>query len=172
MKVIYRTLLLLPALFFSLNIAYSQSTIGSVRVSEILTEMPEYKTVLSQVEAAQKAYQDTILGAQESLQQEVTKFQQEQGVLSPEDKAAQEQRLQQRYQGILQYQETHLGPTGTVAQYNQALLRPLEEKVLNAIRAIAQQKQLTAVLNEQGTLYVDQSIDITLDVQLYLKNNK
>ncbi|MCE2502574.1 MAG: OmpH family outer membrane protein [Chlorobi bacterium] len=170
MKIFYRALFIFPVVFLCQYSANAQVNIGTVRFAEIVTEMPEYKTVESQVESAQKVYQDTIQRYQANLEQEMTTFRQQQGVYPPEKKVEEEQRINQLYQRALEYQNAHLGPGGTIAQYTQTLLQPLEKQVINAIRTVAQQKRLAIVFNEQGALYVDQSVDITLDVQLYLKN--
>ena len=172
MTMIYRTALILPiALLFTIS-ARAQSGIGTVRASEIIAEMPEYKEIETQVASIRKQYQDTLQMIQQRLDAELETFQQQQGVYAPEKRAEEEQRLQQLYQGGLEYQNRHLGPNGTIAEYTSQLLKPLEEKVINAIRAVAKQKKLAVVINEQETLYADQTIDITLEVQLYLRNGK
>lgn len=169
-KTMFRTLLLfLPVLFLSVAATHAQN-LGTVRVEEIVTELADYKTIQQQLANIQKQYQDTVQALQQQLNQELQNFQNQQGVMTPEKKASEEQRLNEFYQKALDYQNTHLGPNGTVAQISDRLLQPLTEKVRGAIQAVAQQKKLLLVINEQGALYVDQSIDITLDVQLYLKN--
>lgn len=172
MNMIYRTLLILPIAFFITLSAQAQSGIGTVRGTEILSEMPEYKEMEAKVAQVRQLYQDTLQLFQQNLDAEVQNFQNQQGVYSPEKRAAEEERINQFYKNGLEYQNIHLGPNGTVAQYAAQLLQPLREKILTAVKAVAKQKKLAVVLNEEETLYADQTIDITLDVQLYMRNAK
>ena len=172
MTKIFRTLILIPVFLLCIYAAEAQSGIGTVRGAEILSEMPQYKDIEKQVEAARNLYQDTLQMFQQRLTAEVENFQKQQGVYSPEKRAQEEARINQLYQSGLEYSNTYLGPNGSLAKAAAELIEPLQQKIIEAIRAVAKQKKLAVVLNEQETLYADQTIDITLDVQLYLRNGK
>lgn len=152
--------------------ASAQLKIGVVVSETILDALPEFKQAQARIEAAQKAYVDTLQAAKSELQQQFEQFQQQAGTLNAETKKQEQTRLTQTDQRIQEYQNYHLGAQGTVAQLQNELLQPIRARVLAAIEAIAKQQKLDAVMEKAqgGFLYVDPKIDITFKVLDHLQS--
>lgn len=170
MKSFIRTVILAAAVAV---IGYSQADaqvkVGVVNSETIIEQMPEFKAIDAQVKALQKAYQDTMQMAKTQFDQQVQQFQQQQGVMDAAAKAKEEERLLGLQQQILGYQEAHLGAQGTVARKQAELVIPVRERVIAAIKAVAQKEKLDAVMEQGGFLYVDTKLDITFKVLDYLR---
>lgn len=170
MKSFIRTALLAAAVaVIGYSHADAQTRIGVVNSETIIEQMPEFKTIDAQVKALQKAYQDTVQMAKSNFDQQVQQFQQQQGVMDATAKSKEEERLLGLQQQILGYNEAHLGAQGTVARKQAELVAPVRERVIAAIKAVAQQEKLDAVMEQGGFLYVDTKLDITFKVLDYLR---
>lgn len=170
MKAIIRTVVLTAFVaVIGFARADAQTRIGVVNSETIIEQMPEFQQITSQVQALQKAYQDTVQMARTNFDQQVKQFQQQQGVMDDAAKAKEEERLLALQQQILGYNEAHLGAQGTVARKQAELVMPVRERVIAAIKAVAQQEKLDAVMEQGGFLYVDTKLDITFKVLDYLR---
>lgn len=170
MKSIIRTAILVIAVtLFGYSFASAQTRIGVVNSETIIEQMPEFKQLEQQVQALQKAYQDSVKMWKDQFEAQVQQFQQQQGVMNADMKAKEEQRLLQMQQQLVAYNEAHLGVQGTVARKRDELAQPVRDRVIAAIKAVAQQEKLDAVMEQGGFLYVDNKLDITYKVLDYLR---
>jgi len=140
--------------------------VGYTDANLIIAQLPEYRTVMEQLqrlaEGGQAEYEQLI----QDFQTELNDYQKKQALLSPEARTAREERLtaqQGDIQKFLSDKEQELG------QRELELLSPLLEKVQNAINDVASEKGLNLVLTAQSAgnpviLYADQEMDITPDV--------
>jgi Skp family chaperone for outer membrane proteins len=152
--------------------ANAQLKVGTVESAKILTDMPEFQTVQNQVKQMQQAYQDTLELANKQFNKQLEDYQQKKTTMTPENIAKTEDQLQKQQQRMLQYQQAHLGSQGTVAQKYDELLQPIREKVVAAIKVIAERQGLDAVMESGNFVYVDPQLDITYDVLKYLQTGK
>ncbi len=160
------TLILLPALLAAQPVSAQALKVGYTDANLIIAQLPEYRTVMEQLqslaEAGQAEYQEQI----QKFQADLTDYQRKQALLSPEARQTREERLAQEQatiQQFLQEKEQELG------QREAELLGPLLDKVQEAINDVAEAKGLNLVLSAQsGTapviLYADQNLDITREV--------
>lgn len=124
--------------------ATDEVKIGYVNPQAILANMPEMRAVQQRIQnfAARKQQE---LGEKEQLfQAEVTTYQQKIGVISAEAQAAEEERLGQLQNELLQAQQT---AESELEAKRQELVGPLLEQIGNAITAVAERMELTYVLN-------------------------
>jgi outer membrane protein len=157
--------------FTGINVQNAWAQVQSLRVGYtdanlIIAQLPEYRTVMEQLqrlaEGGQAEYEQLI----QDFQTELNDYQKKQALLSPEARQTRETSLaeqQGEIQSFLQDKEQELG------QKELELLSPLLDKVQNAINEVAQEKDIDLVLSAQSAgspviLYADQEMDITPDV--------
>jgi Skp family chaperone for outer membrane proteins len=98
----------------------------------------------------------------------VETYQKQQATMSADARGKEEEQLKAIVDQYQQYQNDRLGPQGVLLQTQAQLVQPIKEKVQAAIRKVAEQEKLSAVMENSVLIYVDQKLDITYKVLDYL----
>jgi outer membrane protein len=162
-------LLILPVALSLSSTANAQGLkVGYTDHELIIVNMPEYRTVQEQLQREYQGGQQELQGLVEEYQQQVERYQRQQALLSPENRQEREQalaQLQNQLQTRAQQKEQEL------EDRNAQLMRPLFERVQDAIDHVSSQHGLDLVLRTQVNmqpviLYVNENtvVDITMDV--------
>ena len=152
--------------------AGAQVRIGTVNTETIVAAMPQFKQIEERVTVLQKSYLDTLTALKNQYDQVFQNYQQNQATMQQEARASAEQQLMGLQQQFQQYQQSRLGAQGYLMTYQNQLLQPVRELVISAIKAVAQQENLNAVMEESSLIYVDTNLDITFKVLEYIKKNQ
>lgn len=165
MKRLILLLVCLTAGVLTTSTEASAQKIATVNSKTILDNLPEFKEAQTRIEAIRTAYQDTVDMLQQQLETEYQAYQKQSGIMSDEAKAQAEERLRQIQSTGLQYQQLS-------QQIQGEILAPIRQRILDAIKAVAGQNKLTAVVEDTTFLYVDPGVDITFDVLKQIKSGK
>lgn len=152
--------------------ADAQARLGTVNTETIVAAMPQFKQIEERVTALQKSYLDTLNALKNQYDQVFQQYQQNQATMQQTDRTAAEQQLGGLQQQFQQYQQSRLGAQGFLMTYQNQLLQPVRELVISAIKAVAQQENLNAVMEESSLIYVDTELDITFKVLEYIKKTQ
>lgn len=146
--------------------AFAQGKFGIVNAQEVMELMPEAKTAQEKLVAATKTYEDEYAVLNEEMNKQFQEYQ-----ALPEDTPAtiRERRqqaiqdLDQRIQAFQQKAQQDLRE-----QQNQ-LMAPIQEKLINAIKAVGADKGFTIILPDGVAIYLGTDvIDVTADVKAKL----
>ena len=135
------------ALVAIFGVAESQSQdikIGYVEPQAILAKMPEMKAVQQRLQNFAERKQKELAQKEQEFNAEVTKYQQKSTVISDQAKQKEEERLGQLNAELQQFR-TQL--QREIQQKQQELVGPLLEQIGTAIDQVAQDMQLTYVIN-------------------------
>lgn len=152
--------------------ADAQVRLGTVNTETIVAAMPQFKQIEERVTALQKSYLDTLNALKNQYDQVFQSYQEKQATMVASDKSAAEQQLVGLQQQFQQYQQSRLGAQGFLMTYQNQLLQPVRELVISAIKAVAKQENLNAVMEESSLIYVDTNLDITFKVLEYIKKTQ
>lgn len=146
--------------------ASAQGKFGVVNTEAILPSMPEYSAAQEQYAAASKAYEDEYGKLQEELEKKYNEFQALPETTSAavrENRGRELQELDQRMQAFMQNAQQDL------ARQQQNLLAPIQEKLVNAIKAIGAEGGYTMIFPEGVGIYTGTDvIDVTNAVKAKL----
>ena len=145
---------LLSLLLFVGFSAFAQQPMkfGHINTQEILTAMPELKDVQTQLETEYKQKENQLTTMQQDLKQQQDAYMQIAETMSPEDRAAKEQELQQMGQKV---QSFFMLAQQQLKAKEQELKVPLLQKVNAAIQEVG---------DENGFLYI---FEVTSGMPLY-----
>ena len=160
-KIILSTLILFLSLgIFAQKYAYVYS-------EYIMNNIPEYKD-------AQLELDDYAMEYKEKVQEEFAKIEElkaqfrAESVLMPEEvKEKKLQEIKDKIQEAKDMQTSYFGPKGELFIQREDLIRPIQEKIYNAIKEIAEDKNYSFVFDKAGSisiLYVQARYDISDDV--------
>jgi outer membrane protein len=140
-------------LFCSLVIVHAQK-FAFVDSQYILDNLPEYTEAQAQLDEISTLWQKEI----EAKFAEVDKMNQNfqaQAVLLPEDmKKKKEQEIQDKEKEAKNLERQRFGQNGDLMKKRQELVKPIQEKVYNAIQEIATNNSYAVILDKAGALTI------------------
>jgi outer membrane protein len=148
-KIIYG----LIALFFLVQTGYGQKY-GFVDSEYILDNIPEYKDAQNQLDNLAALYQGEVEEKFAELDRIFRNFQAE-SVLMPDDvKEKKEQEIRDMEAEIKSFQNKRFGVDGDLFLKREELIKPIQEKIYNAIEEIATEGNYAFVFDRAGSLTI------------------
>jgi len=157
-------LLFLPMLGVLTTDARAQGIkIGYTDPDAIIVNMKDYQAIRKQLQTEFETSQQALQSLAADFQDRVEKYQKQQPLLTPERRAEREQELAQLQSEI---QNSAAQKDQELAEREGVLMKPLLDKVQDAIDEVAKAKLLDIVMRAPALLYVNDKtvIDITPDV--------
>lgn len=159
-------LLLIGFVFFAFNSATAQKS-GYVDTEYILQNIPEYQDAQNEIEDYSKQWQEEIEAKYGEVDQMYKAYQAD-AVLLPEDlRQRREQEIIDFEREIKDLQKKRFGSDGELFKKRQELIKPIQEKIFNAIEEIATKKNYGFIFDKAGgpvIMYVDAKYDISDEV--------
>ena len=133
----------------------------------ILDKMPEYKTAQSQLDNIAADWQKDIDTKQSELDKMYKDFEAEQVMLSDELKKKREDQLFVKEKDLRDLQRKRFGFEGDLFKKRQELIKPVQDKVFNAVQKMAVQRGYDFVLDKSEgitIIFADPKLDKSEDV--------
>ena len=161
-----KTVLIFLAIMFSAALVHAQK-FAYVDTQYILDNIPEFAEAQSQLDEISVQWQKEI----ETKFAEVDKMYkdyQTQAVLLPDDmKKKKEQEIVDKEKDVKNLQRNRFGKDGDLFKKRQELVKPIQEKIYNAIQELAANNNYAVVFDKGGSLtmmYANPKYDISDDV--------
>ncbi|MDB4903007.1 MAG: outer membrane protein 26 precursor [Mucilaginibacter sp.] len=152
MKKLFKVALIAVSMLFVGNFAKAQTKIGYINFQGLITQMPEYKTIRSQIDIYQKQFIDQLTAMNNELQTKGQEFQKTGTSMTDAIRSAKQSELQDIQKRMQDYQND--AQQKVDAKTNE-LSKPLIDKARAAVTAVAKEKGYTYVLDSgQTTLIV------------------
>jgi outer membrane protein len=147
-----KKLLLFNALLLLISAsAFAQVKIGYMNPNEVMAQLPEVALIEQQIQSLIDLRDNELVAKAAQLQQDFVAFEQQAAQLSPEQQSAQQEALIARNDELEAERESYLNE---IRQRRVTLLQPVNTKLENAIKAVADSLNIDLVLNE-ATSYGD-----------------
>lgn len=150
----------------SFSFATAQS-FAYVDTEFILQKMPEYKKAQEQLDKTVESWNKEIQQRYKEIDDMYKRFQAEQVLLSPSEKAQREQDIIAKEKEARELQKQKFGSKGDLFQKKQDLVRPIQDQVYAAIETLANKRKYDFVLDKSSgvaILFANPKFDITNDV--------
>ncbi len=139
-------------------------SIAYVDMQYILKNLPQYETANDQLNMISKRWQKDIETAQQEAKVLATNYQTEQIFLSTEMKERREEEILAKEQEVLELKRKYFGQDGEWYKKREALLKPIQDEIYNAIQAIADEKRYDVVKDrsaDPSLIYMSSKLDIS-----------
>ena len=139
-------------------------SVAYVDMQYILKNIPQYETANEQLNMISKRWQKEIDAAQQEAQILATNYQTEQIFLSADMKQKREEEILAKEQEVLELKRQYFGQDGEWYKKREALLKPLQDEIYNAIQEIANEKRYDVVKDrssEPSLIYMSSKLDIS-----------
>jgi len=160
MKSIYCTL---TFIFFGLTFVNAQK-FGYFDSEFVLSKMPEYQKAQNEIDQLSATWQKEIEGMETKVQGLYSAFQAEQVLLTDEMKNERLEEIKKKETELRDYQKKVFGFGGLFFLKKQELIKPLQDKVFEAVGRVAKTNRLAIVFDKAAELvmiYTDPRHDYT-----------
>jgi len=167
--------LLLSAVVCLLAFAASAQRYAVLDTKYILDRLPEYKEAQKQLDQFSSAWQKELDGMQQNLDKMYRDFDAEQVMLSDDLKKKREDELFNKEKELRDLQRQRFGYEGDLFKKRQELIKPVQDKVYNAVQKMAE-KGYDFILDNKSegitVIFADPKLDRSEDVLKMLGVNK
>lgn len=138
-----------------------------VNTDYILSNIPEYKTAQGQVEKLTTEWRGDVEKKQKEIDELYRNFQNEQYLLTEEQKKTKITEIESKEKGLKDYQKTKFGYEGELFQKRQELVKPIQDKVYEAIEKFAKERSYDFIFDKSSSttiLYANPENDKSDDI--------
>lgn len=163
---------------FASVVAFSQgpaAKFGYVDTDYILSQIPEYKAAQSELDKTSVQWQKEIDGKYAEVDKLYKAYQADAILLTDDMKKKRENEIINREKEVKDLQKQRFGVDGELFKKRQELVKPIQDKVYNAIKAVAEKAGLGFIMDKTGQvtlLYANAKYDKSDDVLVYLGYKK
>lgn len=146
--------------------------IGYVDTQTILTQYSAAIKATSDLEAIAAKWRTSVDSMAQDLQGKYADYQQKASTMTPDAQKATQQQLVQQEQYIQKFNQQKFGQGGELAAKQEELLRPVRQKIYDAIEEVSKKEKIKFVFDKAGDvllLYADPTYDLTFKVLDKLK---
>lgn len=157
----FKKILLAVAVALPMFAAAQTSKFGTVDVQVILQAMPETAAMNTQLEEASNKYQEEFNKLQEEFNKKYTELQTlDKDTTTPQSiKERRMQELQELNEKVQQFRQT---AAADLQRQQETLMKPIEERLRTAIKAVGQENSFTFIFQSEIPLYTGTDVvDVT-----------
>ena len=161
-----KTLFLALAFIFGTGFAFTQKY-AYIDSDYILNNMPEYKEAKEKLDKLADRWTKEIEKRYEVLRMKKENFAREEVLLPAEEKKKRAEEIEQLELEAMQMQKTRFGVSGDYFQKRQELIKPIQDRVYEAMQTIASKRNYSFVFdkaNQSNLIYADSKYDISKSV--------
>lgn len=169
--IVFCALLLTSAAGFS----QAAAKFGYVDTDYILGQIPEYKAAQSELDKTSINWQKEMESKFSEIDKLYKAYQADAILLTDDMKKKRENEIINRETEAKELQKQRFGVDGELFKKRQELVKPIQDKVYNAIKVVAEKKAMGFILDKSGQvsiLYANSKYDISDDVLTYLGYKK
>ncbi len=159
--------ILAAIIFATTSFATAQNKIAIVDTKYILEKIPDYKEAQKKLDQFSEQWQREIDVKNTEVEKMYRDFEAEQVMLSEELKKKREDQLFNKEKELRDLQKKRFGFEGDLFKKRQELVKPIQDKVFNAIQKIAQQRGYDLMLDKSEgitVIFADPKLDRSDDV--------
>ena len=149
---------------FSLNLAAKGEQVVLVDMDYIMSAIPAYETANEQLEQISKKWQKEIEAILLEVQTMYKNYQTELVFLSDEMKKKREDEIIAKEKEANDLKRKYFAPDGELYKKREALVKPIQDEIYNAVQEICEQQGYQVVLDKSSTnnlIFASPKIDIS-----------
>ena len=138
--------------------------IAYIDMQYILKNLPQYEQANEQLSMLSKRWQKEIDAAQQEARVMATNYQTEQIFLSENMRTEREQEIVKKEQEVLELKRKYFGQEGELYKKREALIKPIQDEVYNAIQEVANEKHIVVVKDrsaDPALIYMSSKLDVS-----------
>lgn len=138
--------------------------VAYVDIQYILKNLPQYETVNEQLRLASRRWQKEVEAAEQEARVAAANYQTEQIFLSDDMRRQREKDIVAKENAALELKRKYFGAEGELYKKREALIKPIQDEIFNAIQDIANDKKYEVVKDrsvDASLIYMSAKLDIS-----------
>lgn len=162
-------------LFFLILVSqpiFAQLQVGYVDSDTIMKELPDAQDAQKRLDALIQEWQEELSKKEKDWKAQFDDYEKRKLIMSNQKRAEIEKELVTLENEISDYRQAKFGVNGELFKNQEEIMKPIENKVFNAIKDVAEENDLDFVFDRSGDiifLYAKEEYDITNQVLEKLK---
>ncbi len=168
-----KAIILALTLIFGTGFAYSQKY-AYIDSDYILSNLPEYTDAKAKLDKLADRWTKDIEKRYEILTQKKDNFAREEVLLPAEERKKRMEEIEKLETEAMEMQKTRFGVKGDYFSKRQELIKPIQDKVYDAMQTVASKRNYSFVFdkaNQSNLIYADDKYDISESVLRELQKN-
>jgi outer membrane protein len=161
------TSLILTILFGTIGLANAQQKIGYVDTEIILRQLPDYATVQQNLDRIASEWQTELTRMQRDVDAEFQEYQSRELLYTADERQSKQAEIIQQEEELEQFRTRHFGPEGELFKRQEQMMRPIQERILEAVDEVATSGGYDYVLDKSSStifLFYRDQYDLSVDV--------
>lgn len=162
-----KKLILFFGLFISFALSGYSQKFALIDMEYILKNISSYETANQQLEAISKKWETEVETSQQEVQNMYKTYQSEIVFLSKDQKTKKESEIVEKEKAVQELKRKYFGPEGEVFKRREALIKPIQDDIYNAVKEIADTKGYQLILDRASAsniIFSSPRIDISNEV--------
>lgn len=154
-------------LLFVVSITASAQKFALIDMEYILKNIPAYELANAQLDKASKQYQSEVEALGKEAQTLYTNYQSQLKTLSDAQKTKKEEEIVAKEKATAELKRKYFGPEGELAKQRDSSMKPIQDEIYNAVKAIAEQNGYAAIVDRASAssiIFASPRIDISNEV--------
>ncbi|MCS7052973.1 MAG: OmpH family outer membrane protein [Ignavibacterium sp.] len=159
-------------LLFLSSINFAQLKIGYIDSDAIMDQLPDVQDIRQRLDALILEWQSELNKLEREWKTKYDDYEKRKLIMSDQTRLETEQQLVQLENKIAEFRDKKFGANGELFQKQDELMKPVQNKIFNAIKEVAQEEDLDFVFDRSGDimiLYAKDKYDISAKVLNKLK---
>jgi len=131
----------------------AQQKIGYVDTQYVLDQMPEYETVQQKLDKLEQQWRSEIEKQRKEVRTLEQEFEARELLYTDEERTRKRQEIEQAQKKVEQLRQQYFGPEGQLYTRQQELMRPIQERVLEAAESVATTDGYDYVVEKKGDAF-------------------
>jgi outer membrane protein len=154
-------------MIFGTAFASSAQKYGFIDSEYILNKLPEYKDAKERLDKLADRWTKEIEERYEVIKIKKNNFLREEDLLPADEKKKREEEIATLESEAMQMQKTRFGVNGDYFQKRQELIKPIQDKIYEAMQAIASKRNYSFIFdkaNQSNLIFADSKFDLSNEV--------
>lgn len=159
--------ILLTLLFVACAFTASAQKFALIDMEYILNSIPAYQQANNQLNQASQQYQSEVEAKAKEAETLYKDYQKASASLTAAQKTQREEAIVAKEREAAELRKKYFGPDGEMAKKQEALVAPIQDRIYEAVKQIAEQKGYAVVVDRasaQSIIFATPSIDISNEV--------
>lgn len=147
-----------------LSTLFAQVKIGYVDSETIMKQLPEAQEAQRKVETLIQQWQTELQKMKDEWKSKYDEYERRKLILTDEARVQMERELSELDRKIADFQMQKFGPDGELYRKQDELVKPIQDKIFNAIKEVAVEEGFDFVFDKSGEillLYANEKYDLT-----------
>jgi len=162
-----KNLLLVLLVVFGTTFVSTAQKYGYIDSDYILNNIPDYKDAKDRLDKLAERWTKEVEERYEVIKQKKENFLREEDLLPAEEKAKRKDELDKLELEAMEMQKLRFGVSGDYFQKRQELIKPIQDKIYDAMQTIASKRNYTFIFdkaNQSNLVFADSKFDISNEV--------